>query len=268
MTSKHFAVIGSPIDHSLSPKIHEAAYRFLGLDWDYSRFNVHEGSLENFLAIDGTHLSGISVTMPLKLEAAEVAIRSDEIVRLLGVANTLVKAQDGYHGFNTDVFGIERALDHCWSPSVKRIAIIGAGATAQSALYAASRKAPNAQVIVYARDTSRTQGIQALSDELGVSLEVADFGSYSTVQDLTISTIPSLALDNLVAGKQSGWLLNASYSSKDSSFTEQFNSDRAVSGETMLIWQAIAQIRIFVQGSADVELENEEELFANMASAL
>jgi shikimate 5-dehydrogenase len=75
-------------------------------------------------------------------------------------------------------------------------------------------------------------------------------------------------LDSLVAGKQSGWLLNANYSSKDASFTKQFNSERAVSGEVMLIWQAIAQIRIFLNGSADAQLDNESVLFAKMASAL
>lgn len=268
MTSKHFAVVGSPIDHSLSPKIHNAAYKFLGLDWDYSRFDVHQSSLEAFLAADGSHLSGISVTMPLKLEAAKVAIRSDEIVTLLGVANTLIKANDGYLGFNTDVFGIEKALSDCWGQNLERIAILGAGATAQSALYALSRKVPSAQVIVYVRDLSRTEDIQELAGALGLSLEVNDLVSYSSVQDLTVSTIPSRALDSLVAGKQSGWLLNANYSSKDASFTKQFNSERAVSGEVMLIWQAIAQIRIFLNGSADAQLDNESVLFAKMASAL
>jgi len=238
------------------------------LHWDYSRFEVKEGSLETFLAADGSHLSGISVTMPLKLEAAEVATRRDEIATLLGVANTLVKAKDGYLGLNTDVFGIERALSDCWGQSIERISILGAGATAQSALYAASRKAPNAQVNVYVRDASRARDIQSLAGALGLSLEVTDLGSYSTAQDLTISTIPSLALDSLVAGKQNGWLLNANYSSKDSSFTKHFISERAVPGETMLIWQAIAQIRIFLNGAADAQLDDESVLFAKMASAL
>ena len=73
MTSKHFAVVGDPIDHSLSPNIHNAAYKFLGLDWDYTRFQVSEGNLQDFLRKEGSHLSGISVTMPLKLEAAALA---------------------------------------------------------------------------------------------------------------------------------------------------------------------------------------------------
>jgi shikimate 5-dehydrogenase len=75
-------------------------------------------------------------------------------------------------------------------------------------------------------------------------------------------------LDALVAGNQDGWFLNASYSSKDSLFTKQFKAERAVAGETMLIWQAIAQIRIFLTGSADIELDKEAGLFAKMSGAL
>lgn len=268
MTSKHFAVIGDPIDHSLSPKIHSAAYKFLGLDWDYSRFKVEERGLASFLENQGVHLSGISVTMPLKMEASELAVRRDSIVELLGVANTLLREADGYAAFNTDVFGIQQALAKCWSTGVKKVSILGAGATAQSALYAASVKDQEAEFTVYAREVSRTDGIKALAEKLSVDLLVRDLGSYSADQDLTISTIPASALDELASDNQSGWLLNASYSAKDSVFTKKFNSERAVSGETMLIWQAIAQIRIFLNGSKDVELDNEEGLFANMASSL
>ena len=268
MTSKHFAVIGSPIDHSLSPRIHSVAYEYLGLDWDYARFEVKEDGLGSFLANSGAHLSGLSVTMPLKNEAADLAMTRDLIVERLGVANTLVKTDAGYSAYNTDVFGIQKALAGAWSEGVTSIAILGAGATAQSALYATSIMANSAQVVVYARNVSRTEEIMALATSLGVSLEVRDLGSYSTSQDLTISTIPSSSLDDLVSGVQQGWLLNASYSSKDSVFTSQFGPERAISGETMLIWQAIAQIRIFLNGDSGLELDNEQELFANMARSL
>lgn len=268
MTSKHFAVIGSPIEHSLSPKIHSAAYEFLGLDWDYTRFEVKEDGLSSFLGAEGSHLAGISVTMPLKNEAAAIATNSDSIVEQLGVANTLVKTEAGYSAYNTDVFGIQQALAGAWVEGIESIAILGAGATAQSALYAVSVSAPEAKVAVYARDVSKSEAIRSLAASLGVNLEVRELGTYSNSHDLTISTIPSSALDDLVAGSQKGWFLNASYSSKDSLFTKQFSAERAVAGQTMLIWQAIAQIRIFLTGSADVELDNEAGLFAKMSGAL
>jgi shikimate dehydrogenase len=268
MTSKHFAVVGDPIDHSLSPNIHSAAYEFLGLDWDYSRFQVPEGSLREFLGADGSHLAGISVTMPLKLEAAALASSGDEIVRELQIANTLLRKESEFIAFNTDVFGIEMALAQCWGSSIERVAILGSGATAQSALYAVSRKAAKAKVLIYARDLSRTQSIQSLGTKLGIAIDIRPLVTYSDEQDLTISTIPAAALDNLNQQDQGGWLLNVNYASKDSSFSRNFSSDKVVQGETMLIWQAIAQIRIFLSGSPEAEIDNETALFRKMSEAL
>jgi shikimate dehydrogenase len=268
MTSKHFAVIGDPIDHSLSPKIHTAAYEFLGLDWDYTRFQVEEGRLISFIDGKGSQLSGISVTMPLKIEAASLGSSGDEIVSQLGIANTLLRNDGNFIAFNTDVFGMEMALVNCWGAAISHVAILGAGATAQSALYAVSRSASESQVVVYARDLSKTQAIQKLASKLDIVLEVKPLASYSNNQVLTISTVPATALDELTQHAQAGWLLNVNYSSKDSSFSRQFNSEMAIQGETMLMWQAIGQIRIFLNGSPDSELDNESALFAKMAYAL
>lgn len=268
MISKHFAVVGDPIGHSLSPAIHSAAYKFLGLDWDYTRFQVAKGNLQSFLQDEGSYLSGVSVTMPLKLEASALASSCDSIVTQLGVANTLVRSTGGFSAFNTDVFGIEMALKESWGPSGQRISILGAGATAQSALYAVSRKAAQAQVFIYVRDVSRTQAIQNLGIALGMNLEVREIESFSDDQDLTISTIPATALDSLAVIAQSGGLLNVNYSSKDSFFSKQFSENQVVQGETMLIWQAIAQIRIFLNGAPESEIKDEAALFEVMANAI
>lgn len=268
MTSKHFAVVGDPISHSLSPAIHTAAYKYLGLDWDYTRYQVAEGTLENFLEGEGRDLAGLSVTMPLKLEAASLASNGDSIVGQLGVANTLVRVPNQLVAYNTDVFGIEKALDGCWNSRVKTVAILGAGATAQSALFTLSRKASQAGVVVFVRDPARAEAIKALATRLGVELDMKELSQYSETQDLTISTVPAAALDSLVTGPQAGWLLNVNYASKDSQFSKSFQSDKVVQGETMLIWQAIAQIRIFLNGSPDQELDDEESVYANMVAAI
>lgn len=268
MTSKHFAVVGDPISHSLSPAIHTAAYKFLNLDWDYTRYQVPDGALESFTQSEGKDLTGLSVTMPLKLEAASFASIGDSIVGQLGVANTLLRVSNQLVAYNTDVFGIETALNGCWSSEIKKVSILGSGATAQSALFALSRKAPQASVVVYVRELARAVAIKALASQLAVELDVKDLGQYSDGQDLTIITVPTDALDSLITKPQAGWLLNVNYSSKDSQFSKQFHSDKVVQGETMLIWQAIAQIRIFLNGSPDVPLMDEAALYSNMVAAI
>ncbi|HEY6800691.1 MAG TPA: shikimate dehydrogenase, partial [Agromyces sp.] len=73
------AVLGSPIGHSRSPELHRAAYRVLGLDWDYGRVEVDDTGLARFLASLGSEWRGLSLTMPLKRRVAELVPDVDEV---------------------------------------------------------------------------------------------------------------------------------------------------------------------------------------------
>ena len=108
--SKSFAVLGSPIDHSKSPQIHEAAYRVLNEDWSYGRFEIPKGGLKRFIENEGSSFSGFSVTMPLKENAKSFADELDVLCVETGAANTLCKIGDKWFGFNTDVFGIMQSV--------------------------------------------------------------------------------------------------------------------------------------------------------------
>jgi shikimate dehydrogenase len=82
-------VLGSPINHSLSPRLHRAAYAALGLDWTYERFEVSADGLAGFVAGLDSSWRGLSLTMPLKeavLELGEV----EPVARLAGAGNTLI----------------------------------------------------------------------------------------------------------------------------------------------------------------------------------
>ncbi|NDE88553.1 MAG: shikimate dehydrogenase, partial [Micrococcales bacterium] len=98
--ARHFAVIGDPISQSLSPKIHSAAYKVLGIDWDFEAVRVSAGQVRQFLS-DTVKFSGLSVTMPLKFEAFAASNKLDDGALRTGVVNTLVKTDSGYSGFNT-----------------------------------------------------------------------------------------------------------------------------------------------------------------------
>src|SRR6478672_13023433 len=137
MSIRRLAVVGSPIAHSLSPALHAAAYRALGLDWVYERHEVREHELRGFVdGLDGSW-RGISATMPLKDELARLADECDRIVALTGAANTLLLADDGRRIVrNTDVAGVERALRDAGLERAEHAVIAGAGATARSVLVA------------------------------------------------------------------------------------------------------------------------------------
>ncbi|MCI0458777.1 MAG: shikimate dehydrogenase, partial [Gemmataceae bacterium] len=99
-----FGVIGDPISHSLSPLIHNKSMRKLGIDGLYLPFRVPRGTLPDFLkAFERLGVRGYSVTIPHKEAAASVAVRRAATVEEIQAANTLVRREDGWEAFNTDV---------------------------------------------------------------------------------------------------------------------------------------------------------------------
>jgi shikimate dehydrogenase len=263
---KSFHVLGDPISHSLSPKIHSAAYKVLGLDWSYSAVKVIKGNLESFLS--GSQADGYSITMPLKYEAAGLAESRDELVALTDVANTLYRTSNGYKAYNTDVFGISKALETVLKKPIEVVAILGAGATAKSAMVAIAKAKPHALFDIYVRDLNRAEDITALAGELEVFHSVHLLDEFSNFQDLTLNTLPLGASDSLPTRVQNGYLLNANYAGGDTSLVSMFDGDRVISGQTMLVWQALQQIRIFMGLEPNQQLPDESAVVAAMFEAL
>lgn len=277
--SKRFAVLGSPISHSKSPAIHLAAYRVLGLDWEYGRAEVQKGLLRTFIAGLPELWNGFSVTMPLKEEASRFADQLDEFAELTGATNTLYLDEFGkWHGFNTDVFGIVEAVTQARIGLVKHALIIGSGATATSAMVAISVLNPNAHVEVLARNKEARQKLLALGKSLGLKTKRAGgLRAASRISNLTISTLPAGALDNKAKRlakaffwKPKGALLDVSYAPWPSKIAAAWETKgkRTISGLEMLIWQAVAQIRIFTTGSTELEMPNEVAVVSAMHLAV
>ncbi|MDO5644924.1 MAG: shikimate dehydrogenase [Dermabacter sp.] len=135
---RRFAVIGDPIAHSISPALHEAAYRALGIaDARYERVRVASDGFDRFAREQAPRFDGLSVTMPHKAHAFALASVHDEHAAL-GVANTLVPlgaargAVTRWAGFNTDIYGIVKALKRAGLEGAERATIYGSGATALS----------------------------------------------------------------------------------------------------------------------------------------
>lgn len=275
--TKRFAVLGSPIEHSKSPAIHSAAYRVLGENWHYERFEVNRGELKGFVA--GSGCDGFSVTMPLKEEAFDFAQNLDELAKLTGAVNTLSKDAAGvWHGYNTDIFGIIQAVGAKHPQKINRSLLLGSGATAASAIVAIAKLAPGSKVAVLARNrTARTEIIK-LGKSLGLKVKAAkSFSRQASKAQLTISTLPAHALDSFInrllsrsRWKPGGLLLDVAYSPWPSLAAKLWQSrgQNVASGLEMLIWQAIAQIRIFKFGNPLVLLPNESSVLDAMHQAI
>jgi shikimate dehydrogenase len=193
------AVLGDPIDHSLSPVIHRAAYDGLGLaDWEYDAVQVRSGGLAGFLdGLDPAQWRGLSLTMPLKREAVPLLSSYDEWVGATGACNTVLLEPDGSrHGLNTDVTGALMVLGEHDVP-LQRAVVLGGGATATSMLLAlAERGLRHATLLV--RDVERAgETVHAVAAHRSApTVEVALLGDVGALAadalaaDVLVSTVP------------------------------------------------------------------------------
>jgi shikimate dehydrogenase len=186
------AVLGKPIAHSLSPVLHRAAYRALGLDdWTYEAIECDEHGLPAVL--DGGW-AGLSLTMPLKRAALGLLDHTEPLAAEVGGANTVVFGPDGRHGYNTDVPGMVASLAEVGVSRPAAATIVGAGATACAAL-AALRALGLAEAVVLAR--GQAGDLLAAAGRLGMAVEVRPFTAGIREGDLLISTVPGGAADFL-----------------------------------------------------------------------
>jgi shikimate dehydrogenase len=131
------AVLGSPIAHSLSPALHLAGYRELGLaDWSYEAIECDEHELPGFLDSLGPEWAGLSLTMPLKRAVLPLLDETERLALAVGAANTVLLRDGKRLGYNTDVPGMVAAMRAAGVTSGRNAVILGSGATASSALAA------------------------------------------------------------------------------------------------------------------------------------
>ena len=244
------AVLGSPVAHSLSPVLHNAAYRALGLtDWSYGLHECREPELAGFVDGLGPEWAGLSCTMPLKRVTLDVADDVDELAAAVGAANTLVLT-GRRTAYNTDVVGIGTTLGP--DISTGRAVVLGAGGTAQSAL-AALREAGIDDVTVLVRDLGRTEELRDTAERLAVVPRIvaalADPAAASAElegSDVVISTLPPGGADPLVPPGAGAVVLDVVYAPWPTPFAAAALAAGAGvrSGLEMLLHQAVAQVEL------------------------
>jgi len=152
-------VIGWPIAHSVSPAMHNAAFRALGLDWCYVPFPVHPERLAQALAgVRGLGLGGINVTVPHKQALLSLVDELTPEARAVGAVNTVIVKGETLLGHNTDVGGFLRALGEAGCDARGCAALVlGAGGAARAVVYALARV--GAQVTLLNRTASRAHDL-------------------------------------------------------------------------------------------------------------
>ncbi|MEO7006952.1 MAG: shikimate dehydrogenase [Terrimesophilobacter sp.] len=276
MSRSTLAVLGHPIGHSRSPVLHASAYDALGLPWDYEAVDVTEAQLPSFVAGLGPAWRGLSLTMPLKRAVVPLLDECDDLVAMIGVANTVLLSPGvgglTRRGFNTDVGGVMDALGEA-NADLRDVQVLGSGATATSVLVALSRLGVTS-VTVSARSSHRAGHLRLLAQRIGVELDIVPLDTQRVAEPtLLISTVPGgaqLAFSVPTVLTVSAVLLDVAYAPWPTSLAAQWSEagGTVLSGLEMLMWQALRQVRVFVSGDQDTTLTNEHAVIAAMRASV
>nr|WSY56375.1 shikimate dehydrogenase [Streptomyces sp. NBC_00886] len=247
--ARRAAVLGSPIVHSLSPVLHRAAYGELGLDgWSYDRFDVDEAGLPGFFKELGPEWAGLSLTMPLKRAVIPLLDEISEIATSVDAVNTVVFTEDGRRvGDNTDIPGMVDALREHGIEQVDSAAILGAGATASSALAALARICTG-EVVAYVRSEARAAEMREWGERLDVEVRTADWSDAAEGlrAPLVFATTPAGTTDALSSSvpERPATLFDVLYDPWPTDLAARWSGygGAVVSGLDLLVHQAVLQV--------------------------
>ena len=182
-TTRVVGIFGDPVDHSLSPRMHNAAFRALGLDYAYVPFRPAKRTIGAAVeAIRALGLVGVNVTVPFKGDVIPHLDRVSDTARAAASVNTIVNRDGGLFGDNTDVPGFRAALA---TSGLRlrgaRVLLIGAGGAARGVLHALLEGGA-ADVVVANRTRRRANDLVRLFAKLGVQPRAATLGALADAE--------------------------------------------------------------------------------------
>jgi len=170
---KLFALIGDPIEQSLSPAMHNAAFRALGLNCAYVALRVPERFLTDAIGgIRALSIAGFNVTIPHKIDIIGLLDELDESASLVGAVNTVKNDRGKLIGFNTDGEGALRALEgKIRSVEGKKVVLLGAGGAARAIAFSLARA--DSRLTIANRTIPRARALAStIEQKLGMNVEV------------------------------------------------------------------------------------------------
>lgn len=252
-------VIGDPVEHSLSPQMHNAGYESLHIDNQYVYVACQVGIEDIKKFIEGIrvmNIRGISCTVPHKIAVMPYLDEIDEVAQKIGAVNTIVNNDGKLIGYNTDWQGILLPLEKLTSLNGKTVAILGAGGAARAAAYAVTKK--GAKLVIYNRTLEKAQDIA--KEFNGNAFGITELNTITNAEIIINTT--SVGLQNV-----SETILPVDYISNhhiifdavyghETKLLKDAKEKKAktISGIEMLLHQGIEQFKLFTGYDAPVDV--------------
>lgn len=248
-------LIGNPVEHTLSPMIHNTLAQRLGHNMVYVPLFVEQDRLkEAVVGAFALNLLGLNVTVPYKSEVISSLREIDELAKKIGAVNTLVRTADGYKGYNTDMEGLYRAMT---SEDIRiegeQIILLGAGGAARAVAYLCAVKGA-ARVYMLNRTGDKAQAVaqevnHAVGREVIVPMLLTEYrnipdGKYLAIQGTSVGLAPHV--EDVVIAEEAFYekihtgfdLIYSPWETKFMKMTKA-HGGRAYNGLKMLLYQGI-----------------------------
>ena len=249
-------VIGDPIEHSLSPKIHNIFSKQTNINIDYQAYHVHEDNIDNFLKdFFDNGGNGLNITLPHKINCLRYATNKSSLVNLIGAANTLHLDSSGrIFAESTDGAGLVKDLKNKCSISSTNILILGAGGSALSIIPSLDACKPRNIILDNRSKNNLERVIKKFSDSNKIFSNIINLDGFNDEIDLIINAT-SIGFSGSFAWNRELKLTNETVL-YDLSYTKDENqtpflkwgsqrSDKYFDGFGMLIHQAAASFELW-----------------------
>lgn len=264
---KQYGILAYPAKHSLSPVMHNAAFKALGIDAEYRIFEVADYELASFMEnVKIEPVSGLSISLPYKEVIVNFLNHVDEDAKKIAAVNTIVNNGGSLRGYNTDYLGVVAALKEAYgSLEGKKVVVIGAGGSARAAIYGLLKE--GASVWIKNRTRKKADMIAVEFAELfDAEIHSQDWNDLVTGNILIHSTsiwherpeeIPSFCdldyVNNFEVVMEVAYLPLMTPLLKVAAGLGK----KVISGDKMLLYQAVEQFKLWTGQEAPVEVMRE-----------
>jgi shikimate dehydrogenase len=248
------AVIGSPVEHSLSPLLHREAFSFLGIEGSYQRQDVPSETLAEFFRANADKYDYLSITMPLKEEALTLPVEIDPLVSRIQSSNTLYQRGGQWHLTSTDGSGLISALQFKGYERFQRALVLGAGGTARAVVGALDGVAD--EIVVLGRTSTRREVLQSAVEvshfEYQRWSENPGFAQYDLVVNTTPAGAADLLADSLLPG-DCQLLFDVIYTPWPTVLASRWSDlgGEVINGSELLLYQGIEQLSLVLDREID-----------------
>jgi shikimate dehydrogenase len=253
---KKFLVIGNPIEHSLSPELHNYWIKTSNINAIYEKKKINEDQLEQIISqVKNNKIKGINVTVPFKKTVIPYLDELSAEAQSTQSVNTIYKQDDRIIGHNTDIFGFETSIKKAeYYPENKEVLILGAGGVVPSIIFSLI-KMKASKIKISNRTKEKAESLKKLFKDIEVIKwgEISNFDMIINATSLGLKKEDSLNLDfSLISGNK--FFYDVIYNPVETNFLKigKELGNKTLNGKLMFVYQALSAFNIWHKKKPDV----------------